>query len=541
MAQSGGGRSEWQRRQAAAQRAEKEAAAARQASQREADRRARQVDKEDRERRLAERQRAAEEETARLAACVAELDRDLLLGALERPSFSVRALEIEPDRPVFRPGALAVAGIAPDWAAYEPPPPSMAGRLVGGASRYRRELEAAQSLWERDTARFQQDEADRRRELESHRSEHERRVAAAEERAAAHNANLATRWTACIEGDPEAVEWFVGEALAASIYPEGFPHARKIAYRSSNRDIVVEIEFPRRSVIPEVKEYRFYKSSGETKTVERREPEARKLYARLVAWTALRVLHEVFAATNDLDLVDAVVLNGTVTDVDPATGKDTLYHLVSLEPERSIFEESLDLARVTDPIRCLKGLGARVSPNPYDLDAIEPVVTFDLRRFRLANDSAELADLDSRPNLLQLSPYDFEVWIEELFRAMGVKSYRTIKSKDDGIDVVVTSDDLIFGGICLVQAKRTKNVVDLGTVHALAGTMADHNAAKGIVVTTSWFGQASKEFARRNRITPIPGEELKHLFQRYLGREVIPGTTPPRRGKAAGSTYRESL
>ncbi|ONH25543.1 hypothetical protein BL253_27320 [Pseudofrankia asymbiotica] len=329
------------------------------------------------------------------------------------------------------------------------------------------------------------------------------------------------------------MEWFVGQALAAAPYPDGFPQTRKIAYRPQEHDIVIEIDFPRRSVIPEVREYKFYKTVPEIRPVKWKEPEARKLYAQLVAWMTLRVVHEVFTVTKALDLVDVVVFNGTVTDVDPATGKDTLYHLISLEPERSLFEGSLELDRVTDPIRCLRGLDARVSPNPYDLEAVQPVVTFDLSRFRLANDSTELADLDSRTNLLQLTPTEFEKLIEKLLKAMKFDAYRTVDSKDDGIDVVVTRNDVIFGGVCLVQAKRTKNRVELSTVQAVAGAMADHNAATGMVVTTSWFGPSSIAFAKRNRITPVKGAELKHMIKRYLGIDVIPGVAEPRGRRAS--------
>ncbi len=529
MAQSGDGQSDWQQRRATAQRAEKEAAAARQRHERDMAQRAKQDY-------LAQQQRSAERQSTEAAARVAELGRSLLLGVLELPVFSIRDLEVTSDRPAFRPGALAVAGAAPDWADYAPPAPGIVGRLVGGSGRYQRELEAARAHWDGDMARFQDAEADRLRALEAARSRHDQRVAAADNRAAAHNAGLAARWTACTEGEPEAVEWFVGQALAATPYPDGFPQARKIAYRPQEHDIVVEIEFPRTTVIPEVREYRFYKTAPEIRPVRWKDVEVKKLYAQLVAWVALRTLYEIFRVTKDLDLVDVVVFNGTVTDVDPTTGKDTLYHLVSLEPERSIFEGNLKIDCVTDPVGCLRGLGAKVSPNPYDLQAVEPVVIFDLHRFRLANDSTELANLDSRPNLQKLSPTEFEQLIEKLLKAMGIESYRTINSGDDGIDVVATKDDIIFGGVCLVQAKRTKNRVELGTVQAIAGAMADHNAATGMVVTTSWFGPSSIAFAKRsNRITLVKGAELKHMIKRYLGVDVIPGVAEPRGRRAQGS------
>jgi restriction system protein len=59
--------------------------------------------------------------------------------------------------------------------------------------------------------------------------------------------------------------------------------------------------------------------------------------------------------------------------------------------------------------------------------------------------------------------------------------------------------------------------------------MADHNATTGVLVTTSWFGRASEQSANRNRVTLINGAELKQLIKDKLHRDVIPGTSPPRR------------
>lgn len=79
-------------------------------------------------------------------------------------------------------------------------------------------------------------------------------------------------------------------------------------------------------------------------------------------------------------------------------------------------------------------------------------------------------------------------------------------------------------------------MVGLESVHALTGVMADHNATTGVLVTTSWFGRASEQFANRNRITLINGAELKELIKKHLNMNVIPGTIPPRRLRASSNT-----
>ncbi|MBO3748366.1 restriction endonuclease [Streptosporangiaceae bacterium NEAU-GS5] len=191
-----------------------------------------------------------------------------------------------------------------------------------------------------------------------------------------------------------------------------------------------------------------------------------------------------------------------------------------------------------DPVICLKRLNALVSPNPYDLEAIEPFLTFDLTRFRFTQDMDVVAGLDSRRNLLDLSPTEFEHLVRQLFEKMGAKTWTTIPSKDGGIDAVATSDNLFFGGICLIQAKRWKDLVGLEAVHALTGVMADHNATTGLLVTTSWFSRGSEQFAQRNRIKLINGAELKYLLKEHLDLDVIPGTTPPRRARASENIHK---
>jgi restriction system protein len=329
------------------------------------------------------------------------------------------------------------------------------------------------------------------------------------------------------------VEWFVGQVLDASRYPDGFPQQHQVAYRPENQDVVVEFELPPQQVVPTMRGYRYVKSRDAIDPLPRPENEIKQRYARLIACIALRTLREIFAATPG-DVVEAVVFNGRVSTTDRATGKPVRPHLLSVSAERSAFMD-LVLAAV-EPAACLKRLNALVSPNPFDMEAVEPFIAFDLRRFRFTDDIDVVAGLDSRPNLLNLSPTEFEHLVRQLFEAMGAEAWTTIPSKDGGVDAVATSKNLFFGGVCLIQAKRYTGLVGLESVHALTGVMADHNATTGVLVTTSWFGRASEQFANRNRITLVNGAELKQLIKEYLKMDVIPGTRPPRRIHASDNT-----
>lgn len=522
---AGSSRSTWER-ELAAQRREAERQA------RERARLAKDREKERQQRHIAAQQRAAESKTAAVEQQIKALD-DVLTSILPMPALTFDNMRARPELPPFDPGPLAFAAHPPNWAEYAPPEPGALSRMFGGTARREQQMAEARARFDAAMAEYHQREWQRQQDFLAAQAAHERTLAGIRAKAAAQNAEVAAKQAAFAAGDPDAVEWFVDHVLNSSRYPGNFPRQHQVAYRPENRDVVVEFELPPQKVVPVVRGYRYIKTRDAIDPLPRPAIEVRQRYARLIACIALRTLHEIFAATSK-DVVEAVVFNGRVSTIDRATGKPDRPHLLSVEAERSVFED-LVLASV-EPALCLKRLNALVSPNPFDLEAVEPFIAFDLRRFRFTDDMDVIAGLDSRKNLLNLSPTEFEHLVRQLFVAMGAEAWTTIPSKDGGVDAVATSKNLFFGGVCLIQAKRWTNVVGLEAVHALTGVMADHNATTGVLVATSWFGRASEQFANRNRITLINGAELKQLIKEHLSMDVIPGTTPPRRLRASDNT-----
>ncbi|RAG81863.1 restriction endonuclease, partial [Streptacidiphilus pinicola] len=103
------------------------------------------------------------------------------------------------------------------------------------------------------------------------------------------------------------------------------------------------------------------------------------------------------------------------------------------------------------------------------------------------------------------------------------ETWRTQGSRDEGVDAVAVKRDPLGVTVFAIQAKRSRNVIDPNTVRAMAGVMNDVNASHAIVVTTSWFGKASHDFAARNRIRLINGRNLKALMAEHLGVDVLIG------------------
>jgi len=519
------GESDWQRQMAAQRRA-----AERQA--RDATRAAKEQEKLAREHYLAGRQQETDGKTGRIEVQLKALD-EILISALTLAPLTFPQLMSVPKIAPFHPGAVGTPLPAPNWDDFAPTAPGAFNRVFGGSARYAREVAEAQAKHDAAVAQHAADESARQRALAAAKTEYDRGAVAERDRVAQLNAQVAARRQDFTAGVPEAVEWFVSCVLNGSRYPRDFPQTFQVAYRPEGRDVVVEFELPPQSVVPTLRGYKYVKTRDAIDPVPRPETEVKQRYKTLIARVALRTLHEIFTAT-PAEVVEAVVLNGRVSTIDRATGKPARPHLLSVSAERAVFGD-LVLAAV-DPAACLVRLNALVSPNPFDMEAVEPFIQFDLKRFRFMNDTDVLSGLDGRKNLLKLTPYEFEYLVKDLFVAMGAEAWNTFPSKDGGVDAVAVSKHLAFGGVCFIQAKRYTGVVGLEAVHALTGVMADHNATTGVLVTTSWFGRASELFAGRNRITLINGAELKDLLKKHLNLDVIPGTTPPRRLRASDNT-----
>ncbi|GAA4970142.1 hypothetical protein HD597_008889 [Nonomuraea thailandensis] len=124
---------------------------------------------------------------------------------------------------------------------------------------------------------------------------------------------------------------------------------------------------------------------------------------------------------------------------------------------------------------------------------------------------------DHKPDLMALSPAEFEHLIRQLLEAMGFTAYVTEPAHDAGFDIDATKSDANLGVIRTVaQVKRYSRAVSLDAVHALYGVMTHVKAQAGIMVTTSWFGSATRKFVEGKPLTLIDGPELISLLHDYL-------------------------
>ena len=469
---------------------------------------------------------------ADLDARITELDSVLVAGTGNHPALTFASLKRVVRHPPFDAGDLDRPLPGPQWEQFAPPPPAGLGRMFGGSARHEQQVAAARSAYEQARAQHAAAESNRLRRLAERRHGYDRQAIAAANAVTTYNAEIDQFQQAFRAGEPEAITEFCTLVLDSSTYPEGFSHRTRLLYRPDPKEVVIEYELPPQAVIPAERGYRYVQTNDEILPVARPVKEIKEKYARLIAQVALRTIHEVFAA-DSAGVTAMVTFNGHVSTKDPATGQPVRPCLISVTAPRELFGTFV-LADL-DPVACLRRLNALVSNHPYDLEAVRPVVDFEmlLSQYKFVDGIDAIAGLDSRRDLLNMTPTEFEHLVRQLFEAMGMKAWATQASKDDGVDAVATNEDPIFGGLCIIQAKRYRSAVGVEPVRALAGVMEDKHATKGIMVTTSWVTKDGHAFAdRHGRIQIIECEEIKYLCKEHLGQDVLislPKPPPQRR------------
>ena len=416
------------------------------------------------------------------------------------------SLRMPTEYPAFAPPDDLIRPIvAPDKSDYQPrvsEPKGLARLIPGAQRRYAEEQFEAERRFQAAMSNHEATESKRRARFVELQDEYNCSKQTSCEKAKQRNAEVDELASAYEKGDPTAIATYSSMVLERSDYPDEFPQQFRLAYVPESKQLVVEYELPEPGIVPLVQEYRWIKSTGVIEEKPRKLAEIKILYQDIVAAVALRTIHEVFEADQG-GHVEVVAFNGFVQTVDPATGKDVKPCLISLNVTKTRFMD-IDLGRIEKRI-CLKNLGAQLSPSPNEMVAVKPVIDFDMVDKRFVDQANILGDLESRPNLMELKPFEFETLVANLFQQMGIESKLTRSSRDGGVDVVGFDKRPVLGGKVVIQAKRYRNTVGVSAVRDLYGTMMNEGANKGILVTTSGYGPDAFDFSKDKPIELIDG------------------------------------
>jgi restriction system protein len=513
-------RSVWVQMQREAERRRRDADRAARALERERVRRQKEAErqraydeKEQKRLYLEQRENEAQQRSDEVAAYVDELDGLLRDSVTRDAALDIELLKEPPASLVFEPGELATPIEPP--VRQLPPAPAGLGKLRPGAkAKHQQAVRDAESDYEEKLAKAVEAERERQAALAEAERVHEARVRSEAERVATQNQQVETFKERYTGREPEAVVTYCSMVLAGSRYPDEFPQQHKVAYVPESRQLVIEMDLPTYDIVPPDAEYRYVKAKDEITPKARPLAQRKALYASVVAQVTLRTVHEMFQADR-AGHIESVVFNGHVDTTDPRTGQPIHPCLVTLRTTRDLFG-GLDLARV-EPGACLQGLNASLSRNPAELNPVRPVLEFSMVDPRFVEETDVLSAIDQRPNLMDLTPGEFEALITNLFEKMGLETRMTQPSRDGGVDCVAYDPRPIFGGKVVIQAKRYRNTVGVSAVRDLFGTLQNEGASKGILVTTSGYGRASFEFAQNKPLELLSGSNLLYLLEEHAG------------------------
>jgi restriction system protein len=485
-------------------------------AEREAERQAARDEKERKKLYVESRVRETEALSSALEQSVNQLE-TLLTATLRVDDYiDLKALRQAYVEPPFDSGSLDTPLPEPE---LEPvAPPSALGGLVPGAkAKYEEASRQATESHEEELDDWRQEEENRKSELAIARAGHEERIGKERQEVDQANAQIDEFDARLDAAEPSAIVDYLGMVLDRSRYPDDFPVGHKLAYVPESKQVVVEHDLPSFEVIPEEKEFKYVKSRDEITASPRPATQRRTLYGQVIAQMALRTVHELFEADRR-NHIETIVYNGMVESIDKRTGTPARVCVVSFRTTSDTFEP-LNLGQV-DPEECLKGLNAGVSKKPSELAPVRPVVEFKMVDDRFTDESDVISSLDQRPNLMQLTPSEFESLITNLFEKMGLKTRQTRPSRDGGVDCVAWDARPVMGGKVVIQAKRYKDTVGVSAVRDLFGTVHNEGAGKGILVTTSGYGKASFEFADGKPLELLDGNNLLYLLNEHAGIEA---------------------
>jgi restriction system protein len=485
-------------------------------AQREAERQAAREEKERKKLYVEQREEEVAELNAALRNRVSQLEELLSATLRVDDHIDLDSLKQSYSPPPFNDRGLANPEAEPDLDEVQAPG-AFASLLPGAKAKYEAAQQQAEAEYAEAKKAWEGREAERERELSEARAAYEQETAQKQQAVELSNAEIDQFKDRLAKGEPDAIVDYLGLVLERSRYPDDFPRSHKLAFVPESKQIVVEQDLPEFDAVPEAKEHRYVKSKDEITTSARPVSQRKALYMSMLSQIALRTVHEIFEADR-WGHVDTVVYNGVVDSIDKKTGQPARVFLISLRTTRDSFE-ALQLERV-DPQECLKGLGAGVSKKPAELAPIRPILEFKMVDDRFIDESDVLSELDQRPNLMALTPSEFESLITNLFEKMGLETRQTRPSRDGGVDCVAWDTRPIMGGKVVIQAKRYGGTVGVSAVRDLFGTVHNEGASKGILVTTSGYGKASFEFAQDKPLELLDGSNLLYLLSEHAGVEA---------------------
>lgn len=382
-------------------------------------------------------------------------------------------------------------------------------------------FEADHLKWEKDCSRINENNQLLREEYDRELNKWKNAKEQFYENQKQHNEWVIEFKSSVEEGIPEAVSDLAQSILKEISIPIDYFSDYDVEYTEETRCLVVNAILPSLENMPTLKSVSYVKTKQELKEIHYTEPQIKKKYENVIYQMVLIILNSLFNINKSFDLIENIVVNGFVNTIDKTTGNDTTICILSVRENRNSFNElNLSLIDAKLWFRKSKGIAA-VSIS--SVTPIQPVQTISREDNRFIEGYGVIDSIEEDENLAAMDWQDFENLIREIFEAefstTGSEVKITQASRDGGVDAIAFDSDPIRGGKIVIQAKRYTNVVGVSAVRDLYGTLINEGAMKGILVTTSYYGNDAYEFAKGKPIQLIDGSGLLALMQNH-GKKV---------------------
>lgn len=318
-------------------------------------------------------------------------------------------------------------------------------------------------------------------------------------------------------GDPESIELYFMLVIEEIELPFSYSGAVEIEYDKDRKCLIVDFRFPTVEDLPKLKSVSYIKTKQEFKDTYHTDSYMKKKYENVIYQIVLLLVNCIFKLSSSYSIIDVVVINGKVNTIDKSTGNRIEPYILSLNVTREAFE-IVNLSAV-DPKSWFKSAKGVSAASLSNITPIAPIVNLSKTDKRFVEGYNVSDSINESVNLAAMDWQDFENLIREIFQkefsSNGGEVKITQASRDGGVDAIAFDPDPIRGGKIVIQAKRYTNTVGVSAVRDLYGTVMNEGATKGILVTTSNYGNDAFDFALGKPITLLSGANLLYLLEQH--------------------------
>lgn len=323
--------------------------------------------------------------------------------------------------------------------------------------------------------------------------------------------------TSASEGDEDSVSKVYTWIISLIELPFEFSFEGETEYHHDEGVLLIDVILPTQEQLPNIKSVKWVKSRSEVKISEQSDTFMRNYYDTVIYQMVLLLIHRCFSHSIHIALPSKIVLNGYVRTVDPATGKSVSPCILSVSVKRESYNDLV--LNAIDAKAWFKESNGVAAAKLSKITPIPPIQKLDKTDSRFVDGYNVINEIDEGMNIAAMDWQDFENLVRELFEeelsSNGGEVMLTQPSRDGGVDAVAFDPDPIRGGKIVIQAKRYTNVVGVSAVRDLYGTVVNEGAIKGILVTTSGYGNDAYEFAKNKPISLLDGGNLLALLERH--------------------------